>query len=140
MVVHFHAAALESASLAFHGVTGDLSLNVHTGVPKATLDVKIANLMLGSIPVAHRPGLLDGFLRARIHLKGQGNSLHAMASKANGTVAVVLPHGEVRSSVAELVGLDLRGLGFLATGNTSIAAIRCGEVTRMAARPVRAYR
>lgn len=125
-VVHFHAATLEASKLTLGAVTAQLSLEVHTDVPKATLDAKVGNLKVGGPPADDRPQLLEGALRGRLHLQGQGKSLHAMASKANGTVTAVLPHGEVRSSVAELAGLNLRGLGLAATGSNSNTAVRCG--------------
>jgi uncharacterized protein involved in outer membrane biogenesis len=72
------------------------------------------------------PPPLDGPLQARIALKGRGNSIHELASNATGTVTAVLPHGALRSSLAELAGLDLRGLGLMATGNKADTGIRCG--------------
>jgi hypothetical protein len=38
----------------------------------------------------------------------------------------VLPHGALRTSFAELAGLDLRGLGLMTSGNKDDTAIRCG--------------
>ncbi len=124
--VHFHADALEAPRWTLRGVTGDIRLDVHTDIPKAALDMKVTDLKVGGAPGDERPPLLEGAIQARIHLKGQGKSLHAMASKANGTVTAVLPHGEVRSSVAELAGLNLQGLGLLASGSGSSTAVRCG--------------
>jgi hypothetical protein len=34
-----------------------------------------------------------------------------MVIRANGTVTAVLSHGTMRASLAELTGIDLRGLG-----------------------------
>jgi uncharacterized protein involved in outer membrane biogenesis len=75
---------------------------------------------------ASSPPPLDGPLQARIALKGRGNSIHELASNATGTVTAVLPHGALRSSLAELAGFDLRGLGLMATGNKADTGIRCG--------------
>jgi AsmA family protein len=75
---------------------------------------------------AASPPPLDGPLQARIALKGRGNSIHELASNATGTVTAVLPHGAVRSSLAELAGFDLRGLGLMATGSKADTGIRCG--------------
>jgi uncharacterized protein involved in outer membrane biogenesis len=73
-----------------------------------------------------RPPPLDGPLEARISLKGEGRSLHQLAAGADGTVTAVLPRGAVRSSLAELAGLDLNALGLAATGSKSDTSIRCG--------------
>jgi uncharacterized protein involved in outer membrane biogenesis len=75
---------------------------------------------------ADSPAPLEGPLQARIALRGRGNSIHELASDANGTVTAVLPNGAVRSSLAELVGLDLRALGLMAAGNRADTGIRCG--------------
>ena len=72
------------------------------------------------------PAPVDGPLQARIALKGHGNSIHELASNANGTVTAVLPNGALRSSLAELAGLDLRGLGLMAAGSKADTGIRCG--------------
>jgi uncharacterized protein involved in outer membrane biogenesis len=59
-------------------------------------------------------------------LTGHGRSLHELAASANGTVTAVLPHGVMRASLAELAGIDLRGLGLLLTRNREETAVRCG--------------
>jgi hypothetical protein len=41
-------------------------------------------------------------------------------------LTAVLPHGAIRASLAEMTGIDLRGLGLLLTKSMQEAAIRCG--------------
>jgi AsmA family protein len=49
-----------------------------------------------------------------------------MAAKADGTVTLILPQGAIRASLAELTGLDFRGLGLMLTKNKEDTPIRCG--------------
>jgi uncharacterized protein involved in outer membrane biogenesis len=153
--IDFHAQALEIGRLSLHEVatkvkidegtiavgpvaatlregkvSGGFKIDVTHDVPWADVDLRVAHMKLaqpsGNDGNADNPPPLDGPLQARIALKGRGNSLHELASNATGTVTAVLPHGAVRSSLAELAGFDLRGLGLMATGNKADTGIRCG--------------
>jgi len=81
----------------------------------AEVDVRASNLKA-----------LDGNVQARMTLKGHGTSIREVASNASGTVTAVMPHGAVRSSLAELASFDLRALGLMASGNSADTGIRCG--------------
>jgi uncharacterized protein involved in outer membrane biogenesis len=122
-------------------ITGELKFDATRDVPAAEVDVKATSLRLGQLAREHakspdkpdtdaggdtHPPPVDGPLNARVTLKGRGNSVHELASKANGRVTAVLPHGAVRSSLAELAGFDLRALGLIASGNKEDTGIRCG--------------
>jgi AsmA family protein len=132
------AVAPLSADLREGKITGGIKFDATRAVPAAELELKVANVKLGQFVREHgqppdedagndaRPPPLDGPLQARIDLKGHGNSLHELASKANGRVTAVLPHGALRSSFAELAGFDLRALGLMAVGNKEGTGIRCG--------------
>jgi AsmA family protein len=132
------AVAPLSAALREGKITGELKFDATRDVPAAAMDLKVANLKLGQFGEhpqstgedadsdTRRPPPLDGALQARITLKARGNSIHELASNANGKVTAVLPHGAVRSSFAELAGFDLRGLGLMASGNKDDTGVRCG--------------
>jgi len=119
-----------AATLREGKVSGGFKIDVTHDVPWADVDLRVAHMKLGhpsgNDGNADNSPPLDGPLQARIALKGRGNSLHDLASNATGTVTAVLPHGAVRSSLAELAGFDLRGLGLMATGNEADTGIRCG--------------
>jgi uncharacterized protein involved in outer membrane biogenesis len=68
---------------------------------------------------------LDGKLRGRLRLAGKGHSLHELAASADGTIVAVLPQGEIRAALAELVGLDLRGVGLMLSGKQPMTPVRC---------------
>ena len=63
--------------------------------------------------------------RAMLH--GRGKSLHEIGSTAAGTLSVAVPHGDIRSAFAELLGINAaRGLGLLLTKNQDKTPVRCG--------------
>jgi hypothetical protein len=71
---------------------------------------------------------LEGLLRGRLQLAGMGRSLHELAASADGTIVAILPHGEIRASLAELGGIDFRGLGLMLSGKQEMTPVRCGVV------------
>ena len=102
-------------------------LDATKDLPPADVDLRISDLQIARLSHADTiPPPFEGLLRARITVTGAGRSIHQVAASANGTVTAVLPHGIIRASLAELMGLDLRGLGLLASKNDQDTAIRCG--------------
>jgi uncharacterized protein involved in outer membrane biogenesis len=135
-----------SARLFGGEAQGRGKLDVTQDPPRADVDLKLTGLELGqmhhkegsSAPGASTPGpstpgasatgsppSIEGTLRAHIMLSGRGSSLHQVAATSNGTVTAVVPHGTVRDSLAELVGMDLRGLGLLVSKNKREEVLRC---------------
>jgi uncharacterized protein involved in outer membrane biogenesis len=151
-VINFHARRVEvgreslqavAAKLTMdHGVllvaplTGELldgtfsaraRIDATTDDPTADLDLTIKDLQLGRLgrkDAAQPP--MEGLLRVRVLAKGHGTSLHQAAASADGTVTAVLPSGALRASLAELTGIDLRGVGLLFAKNTQQTAVHCG--------------
>src|SRR5258708_7599076 len=108
-------------------ITAHLTFDANTDTPKASVDLRIANFRLGQFArkdPSQPP--LDGLLQGRLDLTGRGQSLRDMAAKADGTVTLTLPQGAIRASLAELTGLDFRGLGLMLTNNKEDTPIRCG--------------
>ncbi len=105
---------------------GQLMLDARKDVPAATVDLGITDLQLGRFPYkAAGPAPLEGPLRVRVDVKGTGLSVHQVAASATGTVTAQVRAGRIRESLAELTGLDLRGLGLLLTGSTTETPMRC---------------
>src|SRR5450631_9077 len=120
------AVAPLSARLLEGTLTARAKLDATMDDPAADLDLKIADLHLDQIkPRGTDQPLAEGRLHARVLLKGHGRSLHQFASAADGTLTAAVPHGAVRASLAELAGLDLRGLGLTLTKSTQATAVRC---------------
>lgn len=109
---------------------GYLTLDAGPEIPAADLDLRITDLQLGQIAKKdpdHPP--MQGPLRARLQVTGSGNSVHQIAASANGTLKMQLPHGSIRESLAELTGIDLRGLGLLIAKDKQEIAVNCAIAT-----------
>ena len=94
----------------------------------ATIDLRLSDLRLDqfkSKTATQSP--LSGTLQSRAHLQGHDDSVHDIAADSNGTIAVLIPQGEIRQSLADLTGIDVANcLGLLLSGNLKSAGIRCG--------------
>jgi AsmA family protein len=107
-------------------LSAHVRLDANRDVPPVEVDINVSDLQIGQLThndSAQPP--FEGLLRARINVTGEGRSIHQVAASANGAVTAVLPHGTLRASLAELAGLDLRGLGLLAVKSTQDTPIRC---------------
>ena len=72
------------------------------------LDVRLNQLRLEEfVTRLGNPPALEGELLARARLHGVGNSVHKAASTADGSFVVVVPHGQIRQSFAELMGINI---------------------------------
>jgi uncharacterized protein involved in outer membrane biogenesis len=151
-VVNFHARRVDVGRLSTHSValaltinhgvmvvsslsaevsggklTGRVKVDATSDNPAADVDLTLANAQLELLPYKHPDAPpLEGRLQARVAVTGHGTSIHQVAASANGKVTVIIPHGSMRSSLAELTGLDLRGLRLFLTKNSQEAVIRCG--------------
>jgi AsmA family protein len=113
--------------------TAHLKIDATTDDPKADLDLKITDLQLGQwVRKNSDPPSAEGLLRARAVIAGRGTSLHQIAASANGTVTAVLPQGTLRDSLAELSGIDLRGLGLALEKSARQTAVRCAVASFLA--------
>jgi uncharacterized protein involved in outer membrane biogenesis len=109
-------------------------LDARPEVPAADVNLKISDLQLGQIDRKDsvQPPV-EGLLQAQVMITGRGRSIHQVAASANGTVTAALPHGAIRAALAELTGVDLRGLGLLVSKSTQETPVRCA-VARFEAR------
>jgi AsmA family protein len=149
--ITFHATELDAGRLTFHALGGKMSIDhglvivpqlsaslpdgkvsAHVRfdgrpeIPSATVDLNVIDVRLGQLArkdPAQPP--LDGLLRGHLKLTGHGRSIHEIAADANGSVTAILPEGTMRTSLAELTGIDLRGLRLLITKNKDETPVRC---------------
>jgi AsmA family protein len=104
-----------------------LKIDARKEIPAIDLDVRIVGLQLGQYArKGSGPPAIEGPLGLSVHLAGHGKSAHEFAASAEGTAKATLPAGTVRDSLAELTGIDLRGLGLLLTKNKKEVPVRCG--------------
>jgi uncharacterized protein involved in outer membrane biogenesis len=103
-----------------------LRLDATKDIPAASADLRITNLQLGQIDHKdlNQPPI-EGLMQARITITGAGRSVHQVAASANGTVKLQVLQGAIRESVAELTGIDLRGLGLLVSKDKQEVPLRC---------------
>jgi AsmA family protein len=104
-----------------------LKIDARTEPPTTVVNLKLKDVQLQQ---ANRQGKgappIEGPLSVQADLTGQGSSPHQIAASATGTVTAVLPTGTLRASLAELTGIDLRGLGLLLSKSKEEDSIRCG--------------
>jgi uncharacterized protein involved in outer membrane biogenesis len=120
-------AQAQPASQPEGKITASLKFDATRDTPKASVHLHIANVRLGQFArkdPSQPP--VDGLLQGHLDLTGRGRSLRDMAAKADGTMTLTLPEGAIRASLAELTGLDFRGLGLMLTNNKEDTPIRCG--------------
>jgi uncharacterized protein involved in outer membrane biogenesis len=107
-------------------LSAHVRLDASKDEPPVAADISVSGLQIGRLfHTASANPPFEGLLQARIKVTGVGRSIHQVAASASGVVTVVLPRGTVRASLAELAGLDLRGLGLLAAKSTQDTSIRC---------------
>ena len=103
-----------------------VTLDARRDPPAVDADLKIEKLQLAGIhPKNSGAAAIEGPLDAHIKITGHGSSIHQVAASGNGTVTVVMPQGAIRDSLAELTGIDLRGLGLLLSKDRHDAPLRC---------------
>jgi uncharacterized protein involved in outer membrane biogenesis len=116
-----------SAEIMGGKLNAEIKIDARKEIPAVQLEVKINDMQLAQHPRKKAgPPAIEGSLAVRINLTGRGKSLHDAAASANGTVAASLPGGLVRDSLAELTGIDLRGLGLLLAKDKKEVPVRCG--------------
>ena len=109
-------------------LAGTINLDTRGSTPKTNLDLRLSNVRLDQFkPKNSNEPPLEGVMEGRLRIEGTGNSVHAIASDANGTLSAVISQAQMRKAFAELAGIDVvRGLGLLLTEKQQTVPIRCG--------------
>ena len=109
-------------------IDGTAVIDAQEHVPAEQLDVRLTHVELGQFHTkgATKPPF-EGTLVGRLRVHGVGDSMHAFASTADGTLSIVVPHGEIEQAFAEFAGINVaRGLGLLLSKNQQQTPLRCG--------------
>jgi uncharacterized protein involved in outer membrane biogenesis len=107
-------------------VAGRLRIDARRDVPEDEVDLSLSHVDLAEFHPKDGPPPLNGSLLARVAVHGRGRSVHEVAATADGAMTIVVPHGEIRSALAELTGINVaRGLGLLLTKNQQQSEVRC---------------
>jgi AsmA family protein len=108
-------------------LNGDVEIDTRKPIPAVRLEVRIADLQLGQYASKKAgPPAIEGPMELRVNLTGHGRSMHDVAAGVEGAISARLPRGMARDSLAELTGVDLRGLGLLLAKSRKEVPIRCG--------------
>jgi AsmA family protein len=89
------------------------------------IELTLTGLQLAQMPHKAGPPPYEGSMRLQIHAQGRGDSLHAVAASADGDLSAWVSQGTIRASLAELTGIDLRGLGLALTRSSRDVAVYC---------------
>jgi uncharacterized protein involved in outer membrane biogenesis len=131
--VKLNAGVLRAEPLALglpQGViSGWMQLDGRKANAITDLDLRLSNGRLENlIPVKFQGGVpFAGPLVGRLKLHGEGDSVHDAMGDAYGEALVVASGGQIRSSLAELAGVDvIKGLGLFLSRDQSNTTLRCG--------------
>ena len=92
---------------------------------RTRIEMTLTGLQLAQMPHKAEAPPYEGSLLLQIHAQGGGDSLHALAADADGNLSARVLQGTIRASLAELTGVDLRGLGLTLTGGSRDVAVHC---------------
>ena len=107
-------------------LAGQVRLDARTDVPLSAVDLRVSHVRLADFFARTNPPPLDGVVQARARLTGRGASVRQVAASANGTLALIVPHGEVRRSLGELLGINAtKALGLMLAKDQSDMGVRC---------------
>jgi AsmA family protein len=102
-----------------------LSADANQTPARNHVEMTFTDLQLGQMPHKAGPPPYEGSLQLRIQAQGRGASLHAFASSIDGSLNARVLQGTLRASLAELTGIDWRGLGLTLTRNTREVPVNC---------------
>jgi hypothetical protein len=108
-------------------LTGQVRIDARRTVPMNTVDLRLTDAQLAPLIRARGPNPpIEGALWARARLTGPGASVREAAANANGVVSAVVPSGQMRKTIAAMLGIDLDRTAFLLiTKNKTDTPIRC---------------
>jgi AsmA family protein len=120
---------IKAPEVTGHFMGGSFVLHVDTDanqIPaRSRIEMTLTGLQLAEIPHKAGPPPYEGPLLLQIHAQGRGDSLHALAAGAEGNLSAWVLQGTIRASLAELIGVDLRGLGLTLTRSSRDVAVHC---------------
>ncbi len=109
---------------------GRVQIDARGDSPISDIDMRIEDVQLEQFKsAAMKQAPFTGTVTGRVQFHGPGSSVHKFAANSDGTVAIVIPQGQINAAIAELTGINvLRGLGLLISKSETQTAIRCGVI------------
>jgi AsmA family protein len=102
-----------------------LDADANQSPARTRIEMTLTDLHLAQMPHKADPPPYEGSLFVKIRVKGLGDSLHALAAGADGNLSARVLQGTVRASLAELAGVDFRGLGLTLTKSRREEPVHC---------------
>lgn len=107
-------------------LAGRVAIDARKDIPGVDLDVRLTGARIEQFIPAQFKGAIDGAILGRAKLSGSGASVRDAAASANGQVTLIIPRGEMREALAELLGVNvLKGLGLLFSEPEQKTTLRC---------------
>jgi uncharacterized protein involved in outer membrane biogenesis len=120
---------VKAAEIAGHFLGGNVVLQLNADAnqspARTRIEMTLTGMQLAQMPHKTDPPPYEGSLSVQVHVQGRGDSLHALAAAADGNLSARVLQGTIRASLAELAGVDLRGLGLTLTGNKREVPVNC---------------
>jgi AsmA family protein len=113
-------------------LNGKVKIDATQDNPPADVDLTMAGLQLAQWPHQSADAPFEGAMAVRLKVSGHGKSAHQIAAAAEGTLSATLPQGTMRDSLAELAGMDLRGLGLTLGKSKRDTPVRCAAADFLA--------
>ena len=120
---------LKAPEITGHFMGGNFVLHLDTDAnqspARTRIEMTLKDLQLVQVPHKTEPPPYEGSLLMQVHAQGRGDSLHALAAGADGNLSVRVLQGTMRASLAELAGVDLRGLGLTLGKSSREVSVPC---------------
>jgi uncharacterized protein involved in outer membrane biogenesis len=108
---------------------GKVEATVHADAnadqPPVQANLRFNDLQLAALNHKDSAAPVEGLVQAHVQVSGRGRSLRQVAAAADGYVSAALAKGLIRDSLAELAGVDLRGLGLKLAHSQRETEVRC---------------
>ena len=108
-------------------IAGMIRIDARKATPMESMDIRLTGAKLEQLVSAGAANpAIEGGILARARLSGAGDSVRSAAAGADGVVTVVIPHGQIRQSLAELLGINAtKGLFLLLAKSNDQTPVRC---------------
>ena len=107
---------------------GRAAIDARGATPVSRVDFTVTDVGLEDVlPKFQGAAPLNGVLEARAQLTGTGNTVHKAAAASGGRIAIAIPPGQMRKSLAELMGVNvIPGLFEVLGKDKQPTDLRCG--------------
>ncbi|MBS0412007.1 MAG: AsmA family protein, partial [Proteobacteria bacterium] len=107
-------------------IAGLIRIDARKATPAEAIDIRLTGARLEQLVAGGANPPVAGAILARAKLAGTGDSVRSAAAGADGVVTVVIPHGQIRQALAELLGINAtKSLFLLLSHSNDQTPVRC---------------